>query len=150
MKDKDKEFILRLCKEQLHQHPKKAAQAQVMMRNIKPIKAAMEEAGTPFGDVTFDLVEKTVKQITKKYRITMTHIVVITSVTGDTQYSTGIMGVKKGGNQKSKSDHLITVHGHTLYEMMVKALLSMFVISKSNVVLERGEFDFKKGDWKDA
>lgn len=150
MKDKDKEFILRLCKDKFEGSERKAAQANVMLRNIKPIKDAMVEAGKPFDKVPFELVESTIKKITKKYRITFPHIVVVTDVKGNMQFSTGIVGIKTGSKQKDQSEHLVTLHGSTMYELMVKVLLTMFVIVKSNVVLERGEFDFKNGGWKNA
>ena len=129
--------IEKLCDGRLVYGDSKMAKAQVMLRNIKPLKKACIEAGDEFGYVPIEALDKLLSTICKKYDVAVSNMTVITDSEGGLHYNGGMWFDVKSG----KGKWLLTVHAVTSYELMVKMCLLGFVKIKSEGVGLRVPFE---------
>lgn len=134
MKQQDIDYIKQICNEK-HSKQVWATRAQVMAKNIKPLKEACGDD----GDIPFGALEEFLKSAVRKYDISVGQILTITDVTGEMTYHAGITTASRDPETK-KSRWLFTVHADTLYELYIKLSLMTFVSVKAGSVGFRKKF----------
>ena len=139
MNSKDVEHIKKICENRLDS--KWMPKAQVMLRNIKPLKQACIDSGNEFGNVPIDALDKFIAMLCKKYSVCMSNMTVITDSEGGLMYCGGMWWKDaKVVDAKPADEWLFAAQGRTLYEFAVKACLLAFVNIKAKHVCARGGF----------
>ena len=138
MKQADIDWIKKICNEK-HSKQIWATRAQVMAKNIKPLKAACDGN----DDIPFETLEQFVKSLVRKYDMSVGTILTITDVDGGMTYHAGITSASMNPETK-RHDWLFTVHADTMYEMYMKLSLMAFVTVKQGRVGKRKEPSFRK------
>lgn len=141
MKQSDIDYIKKICDEK-HSKQIWATRAQVMAKNIKPLKQAVGDESNGSKKIPFEAIEEFVEATVKKYDISLRHILTITDVNGDTTYHDGVTTASIDETKKFK--HLFTVHGDTIYELYIKLALMMLVTVKEGKVGLRKEPMFRR------
>lgn len=144
MKQHDIDCIKQICEEK-HSKQVWAARAQVMAKNIKPLKMAVGDESSETKKIPFEAIEDFVEATIKKYDVSIGHILTITDVDGNTTYHDGVTTSAIDDTEK-KFKHLFTVHGDTVYELYIKLALMMLVtVKEGNVGLRKGSMSRMNG-----
>lgn len=137
MKQTDIDWIKKICNEK-HSKQIWATRAQVMAKNIKPLKMAVGDESSETKKIPFEALEEFVEATVRKYDMSLGYILTITDVDGNTTYHDGVTTSAIDGTEK-KFKHLFTVHGDTVYELYIKLALMMLVTVKEGKVGLRKE-----------
>lgn len=137
MKQQDIDYIKQICEEK-HSKQIWATRAQVMAKNIKPLKLAAGDDSSETKKIPFEALEEFVEATVRKYDMSLGHILTITDVDGNTTYHDGV-GTAAFDETTKKFKHLFTVHGDTVYELYIKLALMMLVTVKEGKVGLRNE-----------
>ena len=137
MKQQDIDYIKQVCEEK-HSKQVWAARAQVMAKNIKPLKMAVGDESSETKKIPFEALEEFVEATVRKYDMSLGYILTITDVDGNTTYNDGVTTSAIDDTEK-KFKHLFTVHGDTVYELYIKLALMMLVTVKEGKVGLRKE-----------
>lgn len=136
MKQQDVDYIKKICEEK-HSKQVWAARAQVMAKNIKPLKMAVGDESSETKKIPFEAIEDFVEATIKKYDLYIGYILTITDVDGNTTYHDDVTTAAIDGTKK-RFKHLFTVHGDTIYELYIKLALMMLVtVKEGNVGLRK-------------
>ena len=138
MKMADIDYIKKICNSNFRDS-NYFNRAQVMMKNIKPLKKACGDESEKTVDVPLEAIEDFVKAAVKKYDLAMCSVMVITDAEGGMTYHTGMQKAKYDAKLK-KHEWLFTVHGDTVYEVMAKTALMAFITVKLGLVGKREAF----------
>lgn len=137
MKQQDIDYIKKICEEK-HSKQIWATRAQVMAKNIKPLKLAAGDDSSETKEIPFEALEEFVEATVRKYDMSLGYILTITDVDGNTTYHDGVTTSAIDDTEK-KFKHLFTVHGDTVYELYIKLALMMLVTVKEGKVGLRKE-----------
>lgn len=137
MKQQDIDYIKKICEEK-HSKQIWATRAQVMAKNIKPLKLAAGDDLSETKKIPFEALEEFVEATARKYDMSLGYILTITDVDGNTTYHDGVTTSAIDDTEK-KFKHLFTVHGDTVYELYIKLALMMLVTVKEGKVGLRKE-----------
>lgn len=137
MKQQDIDYIKQICEEK-HSKQIWATRAQVMAKNIKPLKLAAGDDSSETKEIPFEALEEFVEATVRKYDMSLGYILTITDVDGNTTYHDGVTTSAIDDTEK-KFKHLFTVHGDTVYELYIKLALMMLVTVKEGKVGLRKE-----------
>jgi hypothetical protein len=136
MKRQDIDYIKKICEEK-HSKQIWATRAQVMAKNIKPLKLAAGDDSSETNKIPFEALEEFVEATARKYDMSLGYILTITDVDGNTTYHDGVTTSAIDDTEK-KFKHLFTVHGDTVYELYIKLALMMLVtVKEGNVGLRK-------------
>ena len=128
MKDADAKYIQEICDKDLNKDEKWMTRAQVMLKNIRPLKENIDGN----KKIPIEALEKVMKLMVKKYRMSIGHVLVITGIKGEMSYHAGM-----STSNLSKNVWLFTIHADTIYETYVKLVLMSFVAIKQHKVVRR-------------
>lgn len=135
MKQQDIEYIKKICSQDLNEG-NWMARAQVMLKNIKPLKEASLDNEERLVDVPMEALEIFLFKMVRKYEMSVGTITTITDRDGEMTYHSGIFG--KGLDVVTKRPiWLFTVHSKTIYETYVKLVLMSFVSIKEGKIDRR-------------
>ena len=137
MKQQDIDYIKQICEEK-HSKQIWATRAQVMAKNIKPLKLAAGDDSSETKKIPFEALEEFVEATVRKYDMSLGYILTITDVDGNTTYHDSVDTTALDETTK-KFKHLFTVHGDTVYELYIKLVLMMLVTVKEGKVGLRKE-----------
>lgn len=137
MKQQDIDYIKQICEEK-HSKQIWATRAQVMAKNIKPLKLAAGDDSSETKEIPFEALEEFVEATVRKYDMSLGYILTITDIDGNTTYHDGVTTSAIDDTEK-KFKHLFTVHGDTVYELYIKLALMMLVTVKEGKVGLRKE-----------
>ncbi len=128
MKQQDIDYIKQICEEK-HSKQIWATRAQVMAKNIKPLKLAAGDDSNETKKIPFEALEEFVEATIRKYDLSLGYILTITDVDGNTTYHDSVDTAALDETTK-EFKHLFTVHGDTVYELYIKLALMMLVTVK--------------------
>lgn len=134
MKSSTIDYIKRICKLDLNKG-NNMAKAQVMLKNINFFRAYGAKNGYA-ENIPFEALEGSLKQMVKKYDVSVGQILAITDVDGSVTWHGGMYYTDRV-TAASKNVWLFTIHSNDLYEYMVKLVLMSFVSIKTSDKIQK-------------
>ena len=134
MKSLTIDYIKRICKLDLNKG-NNMAKAQVMLKNINFFRAYGAKNGYA-ENIPFEALEGSLKQMVKKYDVSVGQILAITDIDGSVTWHGGMYYTDRV-TASSKNVWLFTIHSNDLYEYMVKLVLMSFVSIKTSDKIQK-------------
>ena len=134
MKSSTIDYIKRICKLDLHKG-NNMAKAQVMLKNINFFRAYGAKNGYA-DNIPFEALEGSLKQMVKKYDVSVGQILAITDIDGSVTWHGGMYYTDRV-TAASRNVWLFTIHSNDLYEYMVKLVLMSFVSIKTSDKIQK-------------
>lgn len=134
MKSSTIDYIKDVCKLDLNRGHN-MAKAQVMLKNINFFR----EYGAKNGyadNIPFESLEGALKEMVKKYDVSVGQILAITDIDGGVTWHGGMYYTDRV-TAASKNVWLFTIHSNDLYEYMVKLVLMSFVSIKTSDKIQK-------------
>ena len=134
MKSSTIDYIKDVCKLDLNKG-NNMAKAQVMLKNINFFRAYGAKNGYA-DNIPFEALEGSLKQMVKKYDVSVGQILAITDIDGSVTWHGGMYYTDRV-TADSKNVWLFTIHSNDLYEYMVKLVLMSFVSIKTSDKIQK-------------
>ena len=134
MKSSTIDYIKRICKLDLNRGHN-MAKAQVMLKNINFFRAYGAKNGYA-DNIPFEALEGSLKQMVKKYDVSVGQILAITDIDGSVTWHGGMYYTDRV-TAASRNVWLFTIHSNDLYEYMVKLVLMSFVSIKTSDKIQK-------------
>lgn len=134
MKSSTISYIKDVCKLDLNKG-NNMAKAQVMLKNINFFRAYGAKNGYA-ENIPFEALEGSLKQMVKKYDVSVGQILAITDIDGSVTWHGGMYYIDRV-TADSKNVWLFTIHSNDLYEYMVKLVLMSFVSIKTSDKIQK-------------